>query len=619
VTNANRKRQLAVETAAKEGLRASVPLYVAAAEAFVQEDRPAQGVEFLGELLRAKEKRRGLFARVEKNPLGPERLRVAVKYAELARMVSPTEDTLELLEDLSTEFPDTATIRKANADGLRNAGYASDAIEEYQQCARLEPAEADIPVRLSELNAALGRTDEAVELLRHGIELHAAASEYEQVADRAMRFIDLNADGLDDVFRSLELIPGDVLRKHVPSLDHVGVLVRRDPSRPEETRIEMEHQLVALYERVLEADGRNAAARRGINVLGPQYLAEVEARLKAGSAARAQAAQAAVNAAQASTAVAAPVKQAVAPPPPEPQSPELVERSPGELIAEETVASPAAKVTPPPPKPATPQPAPPQPKPAPAQAKPTQPQPAATQPPPAAKVVQPQPKPAAPQPAAPQPAPQQAAPQPAAPQPAPQQAAPQPKPQQAPPVQPAAAKATPPPAPPRPVPQPAAPQPAAPQPATAQPVAPPAAPPLAAPQPVAAQPAAPAQTAPAPTAAPASAPSRALYAFALRKAQEQFDAGHFEEAAQACDRLLKRGEIAEVLQLLVRCYIKLDRKPEAVVAGLRFAEAAAAEDSTKALESLTELIKQLPDPALILRRSQLLSSLRQVEFVGKDG
>ena len=104
----------------------------------------------------------------------------------------------------------------------------------------------------------------------------------------------------------------------------------------------------------------------------------------------------------------------------------------------------------------------------------------------------------------------------------------------------------------------------------------------------------------------------------MRKAQEQFDAGSYDEAAQACDRLLKRGEIAEVLQLLARCYIKLDRRPDAVQAGLRFAEAAAAENPAQALDSLTELIKQLPDPALILRRSQLLSSLRQVEFAAKD-
>ena len=90
MTNANRKRQLAVETAAKEGLRASVPLYIAAAEAFAQEDRPAQSVELLAELLRAKEKRRGFLGRVEKNPLGNERLRVGIKYAEFARTTSPT-------------------------------------------------------------------------------------------------------------------------------------------------------------------------------------------------------------------------------------------------------------------------------------------------------------------------------------------------------------------------------------------------------------------------------------------------------------------------------------------------------------------------------------------------
>lgn len=542
MTNANRKRQLAVETAAKEGLRASVPLYVAAAEAFVQEDRPAQGVELLGELLLAKEKRRGLFGGVEKNPLGAERLRVAVKYAEIARMASPTEDSLELLEDLSVEFPDVVVIRRAHADALRNAGYAADAIEEYAQCARLEPSEADIPVRLSELNAALGRTDEATELLRHGIGLHAAARQYQEVADRAMRFIDLNPDGLDDVFQSFELIPGDVLRKHVPSLDHLGILVRRDPSRPDEWRVARERRLVDLYTRVLEVDGRNAAARRGVNVLGPQYLIEVDARLKAGSAARAQAAQAAVDAAQAAIAPPPRPREAALPTPePEPQTPELIERSPGELIAEETVNAPVA-----------------------------------------AAPVAPQAPPAPPKPA------------------------PAPIPPHAPAQKPiAAAQPTTRPQEPVTTAQPTRPEEVG---TTAQPATPPAQP-AGVPQEAAGAAAKPAS--------PASAPSRALYAFALRKAQEQFDAGSYEEVAQHCERLLKRGEIAEVLQLLVRSLIRLDRKPEAVQAGLRFAEAAAAEDPAKALDSLTDMIKQLPDPALILRRSQLLSSLRQVEFAAK--
>ncbi|HLN47446.1 MAG TPA: hypothetical protein VK216_04200 [Magnetospirillaceae bacterium] len=490
MTNANRKRQLAVETAAKEGLRASVPLYIAAAEAFAQEDRPAQGLELLGELLRAKEKRRGLLGRVEKNPLGPERVRVATKYAELAHSTSPTEDSLEMLADLANEFADVAVIRRANADGLRNAGYAADAIDEYRYSWKLEPDDGDIPVRLSELYAALGRSDEATEHLRRGIAAHAAAGQFEQVADRAMRFIDLNPDELDDVFNSMEMLPGEVLKRHVPSLDHLGVLVRRDPARDAGWRTSMEHRLVDLYARVLEADNRNGAARRGINVLGPNYLADVEAKLRA-----------------APPRPATPVAAPAAPPPPtqpsaqpaaptpqthvetdESSAPELVEKSPGELV-EETVEAVAS-----------------------------------------------------------------AAPAPASPS------------------------------------QPAAEQPVAEQPAAQQPAGEPAK-------------------------APASTPSRAIYAFALRKAQEQYDAGSYEEAAQACDRILKRGDIPEVLVLLAHSYMKMDRKSEAVGACLRFADAQAAQDPTKALDALTDLIKEVPDPALILRRSQLLSSIRQVERV----
>jgi len=484
VTNANRKRQLAVETAAKEGLRASVPLYIAAAEAFAQEDRPAQGLELLGELLRAKEKRRGLLGRVEKNPLGPERARVATKYAELAHSTSPTEDSLEMLADLATEFADVAVIRRANADGLRNAGYAADAIDEYRYSWRLEPDDGDIPVRLSELYAALGRSEEAAEHLRKGIAAHAAAGQFEQVADRAMRFIDLNPDELDDVFNSMELLPGDVLKKHVPSLDHLGVLVRRDPSREADWRTRMEHRLVDLYARVLETDNRNGAARRGINVLGPNYLADVEAKLRAAPPRPATPPPAVpAPAAPAPPAAQAPAPSAAVQVPAEPDeasAPELVEKSPGELVAEEPVEPVAAAAA--------------------------------------------------------------SANEPSEPSVAPAAAAP------------AAAK-------------------------------------------------------------PANTPSRAIYAFALRKAQEQYDAGSFEEAAQACDRILKRGDIPEVLVLLAHCYMKMDRKSEAVSACLRFADAQAAEDPTRALDALTGLIKELPDPALILRRSQLLSSIRQVERV----
>jgi tetratricopeptide (TPR) repeat protein len=603
VTNANRKRQLAVETAAKEGLRASVPLYIAAAEAFAQEDRPAQSVELLGELLRAKEKRRGFLGRVEKNPLGPERARVATKYAEFARTASPTEDTLEMLNDLATEFQESTAIRRANADGLRNAGYAADAIEEYRYCWKLEPEDGDIPVRLSELYAALGRSDEAIEHLRKGVALHAARGEFEQVAERAMRFIDLNPDGLDDVYASLELIPGDVLRKHVPSLDHLGVLVRRDPAREAEWRSGMEQRLVDLYTRVLEVDTRNAAARRGINVLGPRYLADVEAKLRAASRLAAPSTVAASAAAPPEVEVEAPVPAAAqaapanepareaAPAAPaqqptrEPEDiavPELVEKSPGELVAEETADVSAAVEAPAEQAKAAAAPAPGTP--APAAATPAQTSPAAAKPTPQAPASAPQ---------------------------APAAAA-------------ASQKPTPPSMPSTPAPAPAlatAPATAQPEPAKAETPAAAPATPAAAPVPAQAAAAAPDKEAH-PTAAaagaPASAPSKALYAFALRKAQEQFDAGIYEEAAAACERILKRGEIAEVLSLLARSYIKLERKQDAVGVCMRFADATSSESPAKALAAFTDLIKALPDPALILRRSQLLTSARQVEFVGKD-
>ena len=76
-----------------------------------------------------------------------------------------------------------------------------------------------------------------------------------------------------------------------------------------------------------------------------------------------------------------------------------------------------------------------------------------------------------------------------------------------------------------------------------------------------------------------------------------------------------RTPATEVLLLLAHCNMKLGKKEDAVAACMRYADAQAAADPTKALETLTELVKELPDPAMILRRSRLLTTIRQVERV----
>jgi tetratricopeptide (TPR) repeat protein len=526
--SANKKLEQAIAVAGKEGLRASVPAYMAAAEAFAQEQRHATGVEMLGQLLLAQEKKHGFFARVDKNPLGPERPRVAMKFAELSRLASPTEDSLEILEDLSLEFPDVVQIRRANADALRNAGYAADAIEEYRYCRKLEPKDGEVAVRLADLYAALGRIDEAIEHLRHGIELFVARNEYRQAAEHAMRFLDLHADGVDDALASFTLIPADVLRTQCASLDHIGVVIRRDQMRKPEWRQERERILADLYAKILELDKKDQAARRGLAVLGPSYLKEVEELIGALPPAE--------------TARPAPAAPVPVPPSPvaravpepavvEPLQPDMVEASQGELIEPEIAIHEIAEAMPA------------------KQARPVTPAPAAAGAPVAPEKVQ---IPAAP--------------------------VPEPKP--------------------------------APAPPPVTPAAPIAASVEEAPERI--------SPAVAPTGKTA-APNKALATFALRRAQQLFADGSLEEAAQACERVLKHGEETTALTILMNASLGLKRNSDAVAACIRLADAqVAAGNVSAALETLTSMAKTVPEPQLILRRSQLLTRFRGPEVASKS-
>lgn len=546
--SANKKLEQAIAVAGKEGLRASVPAYMAAAEAFAQEQRHATGVEMLGQLLLAQEKKRGFLARVDKNPLGPERPRVAMKFAELSRLASPTEDSLEILEDLSLEFPDVVLIRRANADALRNAGYAADAIEEYRYCRKLEPKDGEIAVRLADLYAALGRIDEAIEHLRHGIELFVARNEYRQAAEHAMRFLDLHADGVDDALASFTLIPADVLRTQCASLDHIGVVIRRDQTRKPEWRQERERILADLYAKILELDKKDQAARRGLAALGPSYLKEVEELI--GALPPAEAAR------------PAPVAPVPVPPSPvaravpepavvEPPQPDMVEASQGELIEPEVVIHEIAEALPA------------------EQARPVTPAPAVAAAPVAPEKVQ--------VPAAPVPEPKAA--------PAPPQAEPV--------VIAAPAR-----------------EPAAQAPPPVTPAAPIAASVEEAPERI--------SPAVAPTGKTA-APNKALATFALRKAQQLFADGSLEEAAQACERVLKHGEDTTALTILMNANLRLKRNSDAVAACIRLADAqVAAGNASAALETLTSMAKTVPEPQLILRRSQLLTRFRGPEVASKS-
>src|SRR4029077_4745575 len=146
--NADQLLNAANDAAAKDGLRVSVHAYMDAVDALVTEKRIAQAQTVMIDLLKAQEKKKGLFGRTDKNPLGPERVIVGLKFAVISHIAPPTEEALDQLGYLALDFPDETAIRRANADALRQAGYAADAIDEYRYCATASPDDADVHQRI---------------------------------------------------------------------------------------------------------------------------------------------------------------------------------------------------------------------------------------------------------------------------------------------------------------------------------------------------------------------------------------------------------------------------------------------------------------------------------------
>ena len=274
--NADQLLTTAQEQSAREGLRASVPAYMEAVDALVAEKRVAGAVSVMVDLLKAQEKKKGLFARTEKNPLGPERLTVGLKFAELAKIAAPTEDALDQLGYLALDFPDELTIRQANADALRQAGYAADAIDEYRYCAA-HTEDAGLYQRIADLYVAVGRPDDAAGYLLRALVLRAKSGEFAELAAHAESFLDLRPAALGDLIDLLSPAPGDALVGRAQLLDeiahrveHAGVL---DAAQTEKAR----EQLKALYERLVHVDRNDETAARGLaELIGPLSAPEAE-------------------------------------------------------------------------------------------------------------------------------------------------------------------------------------------------------------------------------------------------------------------------------------------------------------------------------------------------------
>jgi tetratricopeptide (TPR) repeat protein len=261
-----------------------------AVDSLVAEKRIAQAQSVMIDLLKAQEKKKGLFGRTDKNPLGSERVTVGLKFAAIAQAGAPTEEALDQLGYLAQDFPDELTIRRANADALRQSGYAADAIDEYRYCAGTTPDDADVNQYIADLYVGIGRPDDAAGYLVRALRLYGKSGEFAKLAEHAESLIELSPASLGDLIDLLSPAPGASLVGHLNLLDelahrvmHAGIL---DPAQ----RAKAREQLQALYERLVLADRGNEGAARGLELLKSDEAAVDRRRPDAGRAPAPQAA-----------------------------------------------------------------------------------------------------------------------------------------------------------------------------------------------------------------------------------------------------------------------------------------------------------------------------------------
>ena len=227
------------EAAARDGLRLSVPQFFAAVDAFVSEGRTQDAQDVLADMLSAKEKVRGFFlGKREQSALGKERGNVANRYARIAFGSAPTEQSLDLLNQLALEFTGDFDIRIANAEALRQAGYLLDSLDEFQTCKSMRGDASGLDLKLADVYAQLGRFDESADAL--------SSVEVDDLARRRAVFDGIVAaftasDSTDNSARKVtaDKLAGsfESLLRRDPSDDSLWTSLREmDPSAAEEVR-----------------------------------------------------------------------------------------------------------------------------------------------------------------------------------------------------------------------------------------------------------------------------------------------------------------------------------------------------------------------------------------------
>jgi len=117
----------------------------------------------------------------------------------------------------------------------------------------------------------------------------------------------------------------------------------------------------------------------------------------------------------------------------------------------------------------------------------------------------------------------------------------------------------------------------------------------------------PAPAAPAAPATRAPAAAGGLAAFAKRKALEMFLNSDYEAAVAQLLRVVKMSPDVESLEMLLECYLVLDKHDDAARVGVQLADAEiAAGNKPGAIATLTTLSKRIANPALEQRRVELM-------------
>src|SRR4029077_9467935 len=163
--------------------------------------------------------------------------------------------------------PDETAIRRANADALRQAGYAADAIDEYRYCATASPDDADVHQRIAALYVGIGRPDDAAGYLIRALQLYSRHGEYGQLAGHAESLLELRPASLGDLIDLLSTAPGDALVGRVAMLDELTHRVMHAGILDAEQKAKARSQLSTLYQRLLLADAGNEDAQRAIDRL----------------------------------------------------------------------------------------------------------------------------------------------------------------------------------------------------------------------------------------------------------------------------------------------------------------------------------------------------------------